>query len=120
MNELLNIGLKIRKARKAQRLTLSQLASKIYKTQPLLSAIENGKSKPSKQTLIALAKNLNSNFGLEWLKEYIEDTDDQKVSINVKIQHLLNLKYGSPKKVPIELNVLSRFIDGVMENKIKI
>lgn len=64
------VGYRIRGARITAGLTLAQLGQRIGISNQALSAIERGKSKPSRQTLISLAQLFKSNFGAEWLSPY--------------------------------------------------
>lgn len=50
----------------------AELAIRIGIKQQSLSDIEGGRSKPRDTTLIALAKELNNDFGLEWLRDRME------------------------------------------------
>jgi SOS-response transcriptional repressor LexA len=57
-----SVGHRIKAARKARGLTLTQLGELIGVTNQALSAIERGKVRPSRQTLKSLSKELNENF----------------------------------------------------------
>lgn len=66
-----NIGQLVQTARKTINLSQTDLANQIGVTQSAIAHIESGKSEPREITLIALAKVLNDNFGLEWLNEHL-------------------------------------------------
>lgn len=66
----MNIGNKIKSARKIKQLTQSELSDGIV-TRNMLSAIENGSATPSLDTLIALAKRLSMPAGY-----FLNDEDD--------------------------------------------
>lgn len=57
-----NIGKKIHDARKAKKLTLTNLASKIGSSAGYLSEIETGKKIPGGELLISLSRELQLNF----------------------------------------------------------
>lgn len=57
------VGQKIKAARKAKGLTLTQVGDLIGVTNQALSAIERGKARPSRQTLKSLGRVLDANFG---------------------------------------------------------
>jgi len=61
----MDVGKRIKKIRTKLGLTLQGLSQKIDVSISTLSDLENGKTKPSTDTLISLVKNLNVN--LEWL-----------------------------------------------------
>lgn len=65
------IGQRIRIVRKKRGLTLVQLSDRIGISNQALSDIERGKKNPSKQTLMNLARELESGFGIAWLKEQV-------------------------------------------------
>lgn len=92
------LGENIRTARKYRGFTLKELAEKIGVTQPTLSRIENSET-GAKNTLIALAKELQDNFGEPWLDEFI-DTSAQKglsrreILEDTSVAELVSLKFG--------------------------
>jgi len=59
----LKIGLKLRQARKARRLTLKELADRIGASESLLSKIENERVIPSLQTLHKIVSELGISIG---------------------------------------------------------
>jgi transcriptional regulator with XRE-family HTH domain len=59
----LKIGLKLRQARKARRLTLKELADRIGASESLLSKIENERVIPSLQTLHKIVSELGTSIG---------------------------------------------------------
>ena len=64
MKEMLkSMGQKIRKIRRSQDLTLSDVARMTGLTESLLSQIENSKTNPSITTLLAIARALNTQAG---------------------------------------------------------
>jgi transcriptional regulator with XRE-family HTH domain len=70
-----SVGQQIREARKLASLTLELLAQRIGISNQALSAIERGKTNPSRQTLISLAKTLENDFGEPWLRKIITEQD---------------------------------------------
>jgi transcriptional regulator with XRE-family HTH domain len=64
-----SVSQRIKAARKAKGLTLTQVGELIGVTNQALSAIETGKVRPSKQTLKSLSRVLNDYFGLASLVE---------------------------------------------------
>jgi transcriptional regulator with XRE-family HTH domain len=67
------LGKRIRSARKAAKLTLEELGRRIGISNQALSAIENGKKNPSRQTLMGLSMVLGNDFGEKWLAEYLTE-----------------------------------------------
>jgi len=72
--ESLAIGQKIKVARKSAGLTLDDLSQQIGISIQALSAIERGNTNPSRQTLIGLARVLETDFGESNLKRYASGT----------------------------------------------
>lgn len=64
-----SLGAKIKKARKDKGFTLKHLEKRIGWSHSLLSRIESNKRQPEDATLLALAKELNNDFDLDWLKQ---------------------------------------------------
>lgn len=98
-----NIGLKIKKLRKAQNLTLAELSGKAGISTSFLSQIENGKQAPTVVTLKKIADALGSPlkdlFNLQQeAPEYIRKCDDQAL--------------GGLQKIYKQINVLSGKFDG--------
>ena len=88
----------MREARKSRGFTLKELAEKIGVTQPTLSRIENGQSE-AKNTLIALAKTLESDFGEAWLSEHVTTAGQRaqskkEILEETSVQELVSLKFG--------------------------
>lgn len=52
-------------------MTLKEVGQQIGVTHAALSKIENARSQPSRQTLIALAKLLEDDFGIDWLADFV-------------------------------------------------
>ena len=72
-----NLGLRIREIREQQNLLLRQVAAFLEIDTALLSKIERGERKPSKQQLLKMADFLNANseeFLTLWLADKIETT----------------------------------------------
>lgn len=110
------LGEKIRKARKNKGFTLKELAEKINVTHSALSQIENEKNEASKKTLIALAKELNDNFGEAWLDEHLVknlNNDTNQIDERFEIMSLKfdNLKGNKKVKAEVLIDVLERELD---------
>lgn len=72
-----NLGLRIRELREQQNLLLRQVAAFLEIDTALLSKIERGERKPSKQQLLKMADFLKANseeFLTLWLADKIETT----------------------------------------------
>ena len=98
-----NLGLKIKKLRKTQGLTLAELSGKAGISTSFLSQIENGKQAPTVVTLKKIADALGSPlkdlFNLQQeTPEYIRKCDDQAL--------------GGLQKIYKQINVLSGKFDG--------
>jgi transcriptional regulator with XRE-family HTH domain len=65
------VGQRIRSARLSAHLSLEMLGQLIGISNQALSAIERGKANPSKQTLMSLARTLNDDFEVPWLKPFV-------------------------------------------------
>ncbi len=65
------IGKRIKDARDRKKLSQEDLAKRIGIKQQSLSKIEKGKSEPRESTLIALARELDDVFGIEWLNKHL-------------------------------------------------
>lgn len=95
------LGEKIKEARKRKGFTLKSLGEKIGRSHATLSQIENSVHKPEKATLIALAKELDNNFGEEWLDEYLlgNETVPSKKEIieNASVEEIFTLKFGNKR-----------------------
>ena len=91
-SDALNIGQKIKAARKSAGLTLDGLSQQIGISLQALSAIERGIANPSRQTLIGLARALENDFGEAGLKRYATGprnlTHSQLVNRVVKERYL--------------------------------
>ncbi|OLE54200.1 MAG: hypothetical protein AUG51_09420 [Acidobacteria bacterium 13_1_20CM_3_53_8] len=71
-----------RKGKDGKRLTLVELAERIGTSQPALSMIENGATKePYPATLVALARELNSDFGEPWLRRHLREDRRERASL---------------------------------------
>jgi repressor LexA len=66
-----SLGEAIKKARKLAGLTTTQLAERVGVNQSSISRIESGKTDPDRTTLIRLAQELKSHFGIAWLRPYV-------------------------------------------------
>lgn len=90
----MTLGGKIRKAREDAGLNQIDLAAKVGRTQSALSQIERDTVKPDRATLILLSRELNEDFGLAWLSEYLSsdgrmreaDMKDQPPGLSVQIE----------------------------------
>lgn len=92
----IEIGARIRKARREIKMTQQQLAKLIYKHQAAVSEIENGKLEPTAQTLFLLSYALNKpigyffprRFGLVEL--YEEDLEEQEQELILHSRRLVH------------------------------
>jgi transcriptional regulator with XRE-family HTH domain len=115
------LGKRINKARKAAGLTLKDLGKKIGRSHATLSQIENDVHIPEKATQIALARELNSNFGEEWLNEYLtpSDTTSSKKEIvqDMTVKEFVSLKFGgkNTRRSKQELDMLTKLLDAEIE-----
>lgn len=95
------LGEKIKKARNRKGFTLKILGEKIGRSHATLSQIENSVHQPEKATLIALAKELDDNFGEKWLDEYLIGNDaapsKKEIIENSSIEEIFTLKFGNKK-----------------------
>lgn len=80
------LGQRIKKARKkfrdasGKRITQVELARRVGTSQSAISQIESGETEtPLPHTLVALARELNCDFGEEWLREFILKKDEQRL-----------------------------------------
>lgn len=111
------IGDKIKIARKAKGLTLKVLGEKIGRTHSALSQIENGIYAPEKQTLIALARILNDNFGESWLDEYLSEKsvipNKREIIEESSPSEIISLKFGgkNTRRSKTEAEELRRLLD---------
>lgn len=120
------IGEKIKAARKAKGYTLVELGGLINVSNAALSQIENGKTEPSKKTLIALCKPLSDNFGLDWLDEHIAGTtpalSKKEIAKDLSVEQLLSLKFGggSESRSKADMRALARMLDEAIEKEERI
>jgi len=82
-----NLGQKIRELREKQNLLLRQVAAQIEIDTALISKIERGERKASRQQVVLIAKYLNANeeeLLTLWLADRIETTiaEEPKVAYN--------------------------------------
>lgn len=82
-----NLGQKIRELREKQNILLRQVAAQIEVDTALISKIERGERKASRQQVIEIAKYLNANeedFLTLWLADKIETTiaEEPQVAYN--------------------------------------
>ncbi len=90
-----HLGQKIRKLREKQSLLLRQLAAQLEIDTALLSKIERGERKASKQQVINIAKILNANeeeLLTLWLADKIELTIVEEPKIAYKAMKIVNKK----------------------------
>ncbi len=121
----MEIGEKIRKARKARGLTQEVLGELVGITHSAVSQIENNKNDISKKTLIALAKVLNDNFGESWLDEYLSDNEPplskQDIVKDMSVREFVELKssltFGGKQKrrSKAELEMLTKLLEAEFE-----
>jgi len=103
----LPIGQRIKVVRKKRGLTLVQLSEQIGISNQALSDIERGKKNPSKQTLMSLARELESGFGITWLQEQVAQRREEgskhldaifrrgeKRRVKEAFEHFLDFYYG--------------------------
>lgn len=115
------IGDAIKARRKERGFTLKELGEIVGLTHAALSKIENGKSEPSKQTLISLAKGLNDNFGELWLDEHIAGKDAPKskkeLAEEMSVSELISLKFGGKqtRRSRKEAEMLAKLLDAEVE-----
>lgn len=113
----MEIGAKIKTARKAKGHTLVELGKLIDVSNAALSQIETGKTEPSKKTLIALAKVLGDDFGLDWLREHVEESSPVpsklELAKDMSFEELFTLKFGggSEKRSKADMRALARMLD---------
>jgi transcriptional regulator with XRE-family HTH domain len=108
------IGKRIRKVRKDRDMLLTTLAKRVHRCHSHLSKIEHGKAKVSKATLIALAKELRSNFGETWLDEHLSSVKTRKnILKDASFQEIVSLKFGGEKeaRTPDEVRILAKILD---------
>lgn len=112
------LGEKIKLARKNKGFTLKELGKRINLTHSSLSKIENDKNDASKKTLIALAKELQDNFGESWLDEHIyashESVPSKKEIVeDMSAREFVTLKFGGKRSTrsPKELDALVTLLD---------
>ncbi|MGL4788865.1 MAG: helix-turn-helix domain-containing protein, partial [Cetobacterium sp.] len=96
MNDI-NLGLKIKKFRTDQKLSLKELAEKINSTSALLSQIEKGTTNPSINTL----KNLSIALNIPLYKFFLEESF-KKVHI-VKKNERKVIKPSKDSKISYEI-----------------
>lgn len=115
------LGEKIRNARKKKGFTLKELGARINLTHSALSLIENNKNDAARKTLIALAKELNDNFGEFWLNEYlVENTSapsKKELIEDMTVREFVSLKFGGKqtRKSRKELEMLTHLLDAEIE-----
>lgn len=88
------IGDRIRWLRNQRGLTLVKFGSRIGITNPSLSAIETGKSNPSKQTIMMICQ----NFGVSevWLREGVGEPFASKARADEMAEFIKGLMSDSP------------------------
>lgn len=112
------IGQRIRETRKrtpgpdGKPLTLEELGARIGTSHAALSMIERGITKePYPHTLVALARELNSDFGEAWLREYVRPNngaprDDERIpglrQVNLELPPQLDVLGSVPAGPPVE------------------
>lgn len=99
-------GKRVREHRKAQNITLEQLASEIGVTPNFLGDIERGKKSPSFECLIRIINALNVSADL-LLLDSIEPAHDK---VNLEIAHKMN------KLNPLQRGAVLEILDVVIEN----
>lgn len=112
MSENDTLGARIKTARKRKGLTLKELGQRLGgMSHANLSRIENGVN-PGRTTLIALARELNDDFGLAELQQYITGTPPETDRFEV-----LSLKFASlkSKKSKMRAEVLIETLERELE-----
>lgn len=120
----MEIGVKIREVRKAKGFTLVELGKLIDVSNAALSQIETGKTEPSRKTLIALGKALNSNFGLDWLDEHLEGSSPapskREIAKEMTATELVALKFGGGETSSSEARMLAKLLDEALAKEERI
>lgn len=117
----MNIGEYIKKSRKTKGLTLVQLGAAVDVSNSALSQIENNKTEPSRKTLIALAKALGDNFGLEWLDEHLSGVEappsKREIVEKMSAREFLSIKFGGGqgRRSKAEAEMLAKLLDAELE-----
>lgn len=119
-----SLGERIKIARKRKKLTLKQLGSRIGRTDAALSQIENSVTQPERATLIALARELEDDFGDAELTNFAQSTANESKDTNIEdlsVEEFISLKFGigKPEKLTKrrkdELMDLAKILDKALE-----
>lgn len=112
----------IKEARRKKGLTLKELGEQIGVSHAALSLIENGKSQPTRRTLMALARVLDNDFGLDWLKEYLAaetkaGPTKKELAEEMSVTEFISLKVGgsSIRRAHPELDMLTKLLEKELE-----
>lgn len=98
-------------------MTMKELAERADTTQATISRTENGKADPERKTLIAIAKALGENFGLDWLEEHVNgnsvEPSRKEIAKDLSAQELISLKFGGGdgKRTSNETRTLAKLLD---------
>lgn len=120
-NTIFVLGGKIKESRKNKGLTLKELGDRVNLTHSALSKIENNKNDVSKKTLIALAQELNNNFGQSWLDEYLLKNNSvpskKEIAEKMSVKEFVGLKFGgkSSRRSQKEIDALTTMLDAEIE-----
>lgn len=90
-----HLGQKLRELRESQNLLLRQVAAELEVDTALMSKIERGDRKPSKQQVIEMAKFLRADeeyLLTLWLADKIESTIVEEPTIAYEAMKIANLK----------------------------
>jgi|CXWL01.1.fsa_nt_gi transcriptional regulator with XRE-family HTH domain len=113
----MNLGEKIKSARKAAGLTLLELEARSEIANSTISRIENGKTDPERKTLVALSKALGNDFGLDWLTEHVHGSDPtpskKEIAKELTVEQLISLKFGGggETRSKADMRALARMLD---------
>ncbi|MDP2335736.1 MAG: helix-turn-helix transcriptional regulator [Bacteroidota bacterium] len=92
-----NFGQKIRELRESQNLLLRQVAAQLEVDTALMSKIERGERKASKQQLIKISKFLNANeeeLLTLWLADKIEANIAEEPQVAYNAMKIVSKKFG--------------------------
>lgn len=98
------------------------LAELVNITQASLSKIELGKVEPLRKTLIAIAKALDDDFGIDWVREEMADSgpsppSKKEIAENMSVKEFISLKFGGKetRRSKAELEMLTKLLDAEVE-----
>jgi transcriptional regulator with XRE-family HTH domain len=123
---LVELGQKLKAARKAKGLTIKELEAQTQIANSTISRIENGKTVPEKKTVIALAKALGDDFGEAWLTEHLNQVtpvpSKREIARDLSVRELLSLKFGGAggSRSRADMEALARLLDAEIEKEERI